>query len=206
MRGNLFKKTLAFLMAGVMLLSATGCNSGDMANKENQDTSDRMYEGKEFVLEGVDGQIRDFVVKGEKYEVDIEYFGGTDCIMSGAEYDFYYKDADRIYGYDIGKKKSKKLMDFTASGMTNEDTMDIYPFAKDRLMGLSVKQGKSTLMLYEKLDPSTMADRKTITFGGTYIDDGLKSAAIEFNRTNKEYKIEFVDYSEEEDPERLQRW
>lgn len=57
------------------------------------------------------------------------------------------------------------------------------------------------MIAYSKVDPSTIADKQTITIGGMYMDDSVKTAAVAFNRENKEYRIEIKDYSNEEDPQ-----
>lgn len=370
MRRNLFKKTLAFLLAGVLLISATGCSNGKEEVTVKEDTSDMIYEGKEIVLEGIEGVVDDFLVKGEKlyfktskqederisevyfysanldgsnveeikhcdlakgegiknwtvnadnnilyvlrvndYETKDVYYhickldekgnelyknniseslgitmlnsgsisdflcdaegrivvfcGGTvyvldenanslgnvelgsenveqaaktkegkiifTCrgksnnyikvldtehqkwgkkekvpfysseILDGAEYDLYYKEEGGIYGYNVDGKESKKLVDYLASNMLFEDTTNISLVAKDKFIGLSYVGEKAMLMSYDKVDPAIRTDKKIITLGGIFLSDELKKAAIQFNRTNNEYKIEFVEYSEEED-------
>lgn len=49
--------------------------------------------------------------------------------------------------------------------------------------------------------PETTADgRKKITLGGIYVSDNLKREVADFNREDKEYQVEIVDYSESMDP------
>lgn len=49
--------------------------------------------------------------------------------------------------------------------------------------------------------PGTTADgRKKITLGAIYVSDNLKREVAEFNKEDKEYQIEILDYSESMDP------
>lgn len=138
---------------------------------------------------------------GESYPIGLKYFNSSDAIMDGLEYDFYYKDESGIYGYDIKTKKGTKLMDYLASDLESDKTYSIIPFGTDKFLGNIYEDEKSKLIVYNKVDPSSIADKQTITLGAMYIDDAVKTAAVAFNRESKEYRIEIKDYSNEEDPQ-----
>ncbi|HCJ07300.1 MAG TPA: hypothetical protein DHV96_02715 [Lachnospiraceae bacterium] len=138
---------------------------------------------------------------GESYKMDFQYFSSSDALMNGIEYDFYYKDDSGIYGYDIASKKGTKLMDFVASNVSSDNSYSIFPIAKDTMMGTTWDDENSKLVLYKKVDPSTITDKETITVGAMYVDDNIKKAAIAFNKKSNKYQVEFKDYSNEEDPQ-----
>lgn len=138
---------------------------------------------------------------GESYKMDFQYFSSSDSLMNGIEYDFYYKDDSGIYGYDIASKKGTKLMDFVASNVSSDNSYSIFPIAKDTMMGTIWDGENSKLVLYKKVDPSTITDKETITVGAMYVDDNIKKAAIAFNKKSNKYQVEFKDYSNEEDPQ-----
>lgn len=140
---------------------------------------------------------------GKKYKIKTGMFSGSNCIMDGYEYDFYYRDDLGVYGYDLGEKKGVKLMDYMASFVTEERTDHMISAADGKFVcnvdGLSEED--SGIAVYKKVDPATVKDRVTITYGGIFIDEHVKTAALDFNRTNENYQIEFIDYStESEDP------
>ena len=138
---------------------------------------------------------------GEIIKLDLRYFSGSGSLMNGnGEYDFYYKDDNGIYGYSIEDQKAVKLMDFVASNISSEDSWNIIPVTKDQFLGRVYDDNGAQLVKYTKVDPSSIVDKTVITVGGAYVDDAVKKAAIEFNKTNEKYKIEFKDYSNEEDP------
>jgi ABC-type glycerol-3-phosphate transport system substrate-binding protein len=139
---------------------------------------------------------------GDTMKLDLKYFSGSGSLMDGSgEYDFYYRDDNGIYGYSIEGQKSVKLMDFVASNLSSEDSWNIIPVSKDMFLGIVYDDDGAHLVKYNKVDPADIADKTVITVGASYVDDSVKKAAIEFNKTNKQYKIEFKDYSNEEDPD-----
>ena len=143
---------------------------------------------------------------GEAYPIEVSLSSVSDFIMDGSsEYDFYYKDDYGIYGYDISGKQGTKLMDYVASNMTINDTIEIDAIGDGRFLGIvleKVNENYSTdIAMYQKKQSNDDKSCRIITYGGTYISDENKSAVIEFNKTNKKYQIEIIDYSEEEDPE-----
>lgn len=137
---------------------------------------------------------------GETYKLDLQYFSSSDSLMRGVEYDFYYKDDSGIYGYDLASGKSTKLLDYVASDIISENSWGIIPIAKDTFLGTIYNEEGSKLVKYNKVDAATLADKTVITFGAMWVDDSIKKQAIEFNKNSKEYRIEFKDYSNEEDP------
>ena len=153
--------------------------------------------------EGAKVQILDVDAQkwGESYKLDLQYFSSSDALMNGIEYDFYYKDDAGIYGYDIASKKSTKVMDYVASNISSDNSYSITPIAKDTMMGTTWDESGSKVVIYKKVDPSTITDKETITVGAMYVDDNVKKAAIAFNKKNNKYQIEFKDYSNEEDPQ-----
>lgn len=139
---------------------------------------------------------------GETFKLDLKYLSSSESLMDGnGDYDFYYKDDNGIYGYSMADKKGTKLMDYVASNVSSENSYGIIPIGKDQFIGRVWDDDGTHLVLYTKVDPADIEDKTVITFGASYIDDNIKKAAIEFNKTNKEYKIEFKDYSNEEDPD-----
>ncbi|MBR1866269.1 MAG: hypothetical protein IJ801_07160 [Lachnospiraceae bacterium] len=162
--------------------------------------------------EGESGaQIQVLDTEGKKwdktYKLDLNYFSGSDSIMDGSgAYDFYYKSDTGIYGYDIEGEKGTKLMDYVASNLTSDSTYNLTTLGDGRFVGLQYgyesEDGETSIVVYEKVDPSTLADKKTITFGAMWIGDDLKRAAIAFNKENKDYQITFKEYNSDsgEDP------
>ena len=139
---------------------------------------------------------------GEPIELDIRYFNGGDSLMNGSDdYDFYYKDDSGIYGYTLADKKATKILDYMASDISSENTYNMISYTDGRFLSNAWDENGSKLVVYSKVDPSTIKDKQTITLTMLYLDDQVKQAAMDFNKNNKQYRIEIKDYSNEEDPE-----
>src|SRR5699024_1133057 len=52
------------------------------------------------------------------------------------------------------------------------------------------------LAILTETDASVLADKTILTYGCMYLDYDVRNAILEFNRSNKDYRIEVIDYSE----------
>lgn len=134
---------------------------------------------------------------GKTYKLDAGSFSGSNSVLDGSEYDFYYRDDSGIYGYNMADKEDTKLMDYVASYLTVDRTDKLISTKDNKFLCIvnDLDSEELGIVFYTKVDPSTIADRIIITYGGIVIDESIKQAALDFNRTNKEYQIEFNDYS-----------
>lgn len=154
--------------------------------------------------EGACIQVADIEGKkwGEKYNLSIQYFSGSDSLMTGSdEYDLYYKNDSGIFGYTFAEKKEQKIMDYMASNISSENTYGMMPYTEGKFISNSWDENGSKLVVYTKVDPSTIKDKQSITMAMMWVDDEIKKAAMDFNKNNDKYQIEFKDYSNEEDSE-----
>ena len=141
----------------------------------------------------------------EFYDIpNIEYFYGSDCLMNGNDdVDFYYRSDKGIFAYDLETGEAAKAVDYNASDI-NESLVYRFIFTdKDTLIMLQNRPDYSgnDVVKYRKVDPENVKEKKHITLMTYNASEGLKSKAIDFNKRNNEYRIDIVDYSEEEDPE-----
>lgn len=166
---------------------------------------------EDYLSSQISMQVRILDVEGRKWgeplKLDASGFSGNDYIMDGSGYDFYYKDDFGIYGYDLTSEKGTKLMDYTASCLTSEDADGIVPMGDGKFIGITYdyakEEGKPGLVVYSKADPSTLANKKTITYGALMVSDDVNRAVMAFNRTNKDYQIVFKYVNEEDSYTRM---
>jgi ABC-type glycerol-3-phosphate transport system substrate-binding protein len=145
-----------------------------------------------------------------KKEIDMDTSGvtGGGSIMTGDEtYDFYYSTTNAIYGYVIDEEKSYKLADFLSSDIDGDSLGNICMLNANAFIGGlydweedTIRGSKCTLMRYDKVDPSSLANTTVLTYAMMYADNRLKADIREFNNSQSEYRINIVDYSEENDP------
>lgn len=176
--------SVAFTMNGQVI-----CSQGD-------------YEGEKEIL--LVREIGNNPVKWEdSYEIPITDTSLADNILINGwgEYDFCYRTTDGIYGYIAKKKESVKLLDYTASNMTENHTQKITLLKEGEWIGMVYDEVEDTkVAVYRKVDPEIVANRKTLVVGVFGIEEEISEAIVQFNREHLEYQIEIRDYLEAEDP------
>ncbi len=177
---------IAITKDGQVVCSEQSCEDGKAVERAHMLNLEEKQWGDVYLLEGESSS-------SERISV-LDGYG---------EYDFYYRDGDGIYGYDQ-RKKGKKVMDFMASDIRIEYQNEMIPVGDGRYIGkVSTYQsnmGNTGLAIYSKVDPAMVPDKKIITFGGICISEAIKQEVEAFNKENKEYKIEFREYINSEDP------
>lgn len=139
---------------------------------------------------------------GEDVAVKLDATLPNDYIIDGVDCDFYYKSGDGIYAYDIVDRKQKEIIDYNASYMVNSDTEDMIAVGNGKFIGktehFTDNEKNITLVSYEKKDENKINKKQKITLGTVYPGNNVKSAVAKFNRSNSEYEVVIVDYSEME--------
>lgn len=141
---------------------------------------------------------------GTTLKLENEFNINNDCVTDGAEYDFYYK-GDGIYGYDMDAKKGTKLLDASVSYLTRKDVSGLVSSGDGRFIGItydySEQEEASAFEVYAKT--ASVDDKQVITYGVNIVSDTLMRAVREFNEENKDYRIEFIKYDNNEDYTRM---
>ena len=108
-------------------------------------------------------------------------------------YDFYYAYNNNIYGYAAKTDTKEKLVD------TNN--MSGYAMLSDSRVAALMQDWNTDpttyqLIVLHRVDASEIKEKKVLTLACMYLDWNLRSMIVEYNKTNDEYRINVVDYSE----------
>lgn len=115
-------------------------------------------------------------------------------------YDFYYTYNNNIYGYAAKTDTKEKLVDWLACDV-DTNNMSSYAMLSDSRVA-ALMQDWSTdpttyqLIVLHRVDASEIKEKKVLTLACMYLDWNLRSMIVEYNKTNDEYRINVVDYSE----------
>lgn len=135
-------------------------------------------------------------------ELDGNFPYGGNCLINGLEHDFYYKDNFGIYGYRIEEETSTKILDARYSFLASDDLNGMVLAEKDRFFSVIDENTKTAeglkLKIYSKINKEDLAGKKTITFATYNVSDRMRIIAKEFNKTNKDCRIELKIYEDEE--------
>ena len=140
----------------------------------------------------------------EACTLDLDYFISGESLMNGDETaDFYYRSDKGIFAYNLNDEEAEKIVDYNASDINDSVVTSICIPDRDTLIMLQYKSDYSgnEIVKYTKVDPENVKEKKSITIMTYMASEGLKTRAYDFNKKNNEYRIDVVDYSDEDDPE-----
>ena len=119
-------------------------------------------------------------------------------IIGGAgDYDFYYDDGNAVYG--VGSDGTgKMLLYWGGSNLSSIKSGDIAAFDDGNFISSyrEEEMDPSKLVRFVKVDPSKVGDRKAVVYGGVWVGQDIKDAAIQFNKSQTDYQIVFRDYAD----------
>lgn len=115
-------------------------------------------------------------------------------------YDFYYAYNNNIYGYAAKTDTKEKLVDWLACDV-DTNNMNGYAMLSDSRVAALMQDWNTDpttyqLIVLHRVDASEIKEKKVLTLACMYLDWNLRSMIVEYNKTNDEYRINVVDYSE----------
>lgn len=134
----------------------------------------------------------------EGFEEDNSYGN----IMSGyGDITFFIKDSKALYKYSSESKEKTMILNWLDSGLVGDNVNSIIPLGDGRLFCMYSDDmgGNKTGILTKSAESGT--EKKVIKLGSTYVNSTLQELIIAFNKTNSEYKIEYVSYEDQENPD-----
>ena len=115
-------------------------------------------------------------------------------------YDFYYTYNNNIYGYTSKTDTKDKLVDWLACDVDTNNMSGYAMLSDSRVAALmqdwSTDPTTYQLIVLHRVDASEIKEKKVLTLACMYLDWNLRSQIVEYNKTNDEYRINVVDYSE----------
>lgn len=115
-------------------------------------------------------------------------------------YDFYYKNNDNIYGYTFASDTKDKLVDWMACDVDTSNMYDSGMLSDGRVVGMTQNWSSDTttcqLIVLHRIDASEVKEKTVLTLACMGLDWSLRSKIVEYNKSNDQYRIQVVDYSE----------
>lgn len=123
-------------------------------------------------------------------------------IMTGyGDITFFIKDSKSLYKYDSEAKEKTMILNWLDSGLIGDNVNNVIPIGGGRLFCIYTDaEGNSKSGILSKSAESG-TEKKVIKVGSTYVDGNLQELIIAYNKTNTEYKIEYVSYEDKENPD-----
>ena len=115
-------------------------------------------------------------------------------------YDFYYRNNDNIYGYTFASDTKDKLVDWMACDVDTSNMYDSGMLSDGRVVGITQDWSSDTaacqLIVLHRIDASEVKEKTVLTLACMGLDWSLRSKIVEYNKSNDQYRIQVVDYSE----------
>ena len=188
---KLFEIDLGQDMWGTMSLLGDGTVGLNCSVPDEADQTTRRQ-----VMRVIDVAAQDW---GTEYDMPVSVY---QIYPGGGKYLFYYQNGESIYGYDAETQEGTRLLNWIDSDINSGDLM-FFTFLEDgRVAAMTRTYSNSSysytyeLAILTETDASVLADKTILTYGCMYLDYDVRNAILEFNRSNTEYRIEVIDYSE----------
>ena len=130
---------------------------------------------------------------GERYTLpgrsyDYSYYPGIG-------YDLYLANSYGVYGYNLGDEDKTPIMSFVDSDFSYYSVYQVTGLNEREFLAITSDWDTGdTLTRFTKVDPEDVKDKKVITLAMTSTDWGIRRLAIQFNKSNEEYRISILDY------------
>lgn len=135
-----------------------------------------------------------------KADGDYEIPGGMNSysLYPGADCDFMLVGNGGVYSYNLGDDAVEKLMDFIDSDVNSSYVYDLNAVSKKEFYAAinDDTTGEESLMKFTKVDPKDVKDKTVLTLACNYLDWNVRKYVVEFNKTNPDYRVRIVDYSQ----------
>lgn len=122
--------------------------------------------------------------------------------QGGGDYDFYYSNGSNFFGYDLETNESEKILNWLNCDVDTNNTGGVMVLEDGRIVTISSEWDENydnctnELIILTRQPAASVPQKTIITLAAQYINWNTRSAIIDFNRNNGEYRIEVLDYSE----------
>lgn len=135
---------------------------------------------------------------GSKIPLDSTY-GMNFCLCDSGEYDLYYTDGSFFKGFKRDSATSDVIFSWVDCDVNYAFLGQTFVTEDGTVTALDRSRadaGDFSLVTMKKVPYDPSVQKKEITFATQSLQPDVQSAIIRFNRTNPEYRIRVIDYSE----------
>lgn len=114
----------------------------------------------------------------------------------GSSTDLLLSSNTGVYSYNFEDEGMQKVLDFVDSDMLCNNLYSLIEIKDKQFFGCYQDRdtGQTQFGLFNKVDPSTIKDKKVLTLACYWLDDDIRRRVVEYNKTSEEYRIRIEDY------------
>ena len=133
--------------------------------------------------------------------------GAYNLMAGGGAYPLYYTNGSNFYGYDPESGKGEKLFSWLGTDVSADVYGNLYIDENGTVTGI-INEDESysedagargvnyKLFEVKQVPASSVKQKKTLTLACQWLNYDAGRLVLKFNRSNEEYRIEILDYSE----------
>ena len=150
-----------------------------------------IYGNRGMYMKTLDLETEEFSERIEFHFNAYEY-----SFFPGRYTDLLLTSSSGVYSYNFEDEGLKKMLDFVDSDMMSNSLYSVIETQEKQLFGCFYDEetGNTQFGLFNKVDPSTIKDKKVLTLACYWMDYDVRRRVVEYNKTSEEYRIRVVDY------------
>ena len=122
--------------------------------------------------------------------------------MTGISCDFLVNDQNTVYAADVAAGTFTKLFDWLDADVNGNNVNYFGELPDGRIWVITStydgNNNEAELLLLEKKKSSEVAQKEEVTLGTLWLDDNVKSAIIDFNKSSDKYHISVKTYGQDD--------
>lgn len=149
--------------------------------------------------DGAGSVLRPFNFETKSFDEDISLpYAAYQIYPSAGSYSFCYMDSSTLYGYDVETQASTRLAMLINCDIDESSLRGVYMDENDELVCLlsDYSSDDAELARIKQVDAASLPKVTTLRLACNYISQELRVQVLNFNRANKDVRIEVVDYSQ----------
>lgn len=124
-----------------------------------------------------------------------DFWGGEGFSSGSGPYDFYAGKDDGLYGFTLNGSGPVKVLDYLASDLEIGDMQNCALLSAENAVIVSYGSDSGVhAALLQKVDPALVGDRTVLTLATTYASAELRSAIVNYNKSNDKYRVALKEY------------
>lgn len=153
-----------------------------------------------FLIYGERGMyMKTFNVETEELSKRIEFpFNAYEyTFYPGSSTDFLLSGNSGVFSYNFEDEGMQKVLDFVDSDMLCHNLYSLIEVNEKQFFGCYQEEdtGQTQFGIFNKVDPSTIKDKKVLTLACYWLDEDIRRRVVEYNKTSEEYRIRIEDYN-----------
>ncbi len=121
---------------------------------------------------------------------------GGNILSAGAEKDFLINDGTKLSEYDLSTQTSEEILDWLDSDINGQYVNSVGALSDGRIVAIvnDWNTGETEIALLTKTDSSKLVQKEQITIGTLYTNQNLQAAAVDFNKSSEQYRVDIKTY------------